>query len=149
MLLITAEVLPDGREGTRRECECSRRRYSGQKDQVTPNLSPSVAPDLARQANAIVFEWVDSIGGLPEPDVVWDAPADPGQMVAVKLRFPHEVTLPPGIPMLTSLGEEGSQGSVVVMTTEPKCGTTALVVVDLIAQRLHAVVYIGPPHSSP
>ena len=118
----------------------------------TPNLSPNVRPDVARQANAIAFEWVESIGGLPRPDVVWDAPADlkpVPEMVAVKLSFPHQVTLPPGIPMYKSLGEEGSLGSVVVTTTQPKYGTTAIVVVDLVAQCLHAVGYIGSSHGSP
>lgn len=115
----------------------------------TPNLSPSVPADVARRANAIAFEWVESIGGLPRPEVVWDAPADPSEMVAIKLRFPHQVTLPAGIPMVKSLGEEGSRGSVVVTTTEPKSGTTALVVVDLVARRLHAVAYIGPFQGSP
>jgi hypothetical protein len=114
----------------------------------TAILSPSVRPDLAHRANAIALEWVHSIG-LPEPDIVWDMPADPGLMVAIKLKFPRQVVFPPGIPMNKSLGEEGSQGSTIVPTTEPKYGTTAFIVVDLAAQRLHAVVYIGPYRGSP
>ena len=118
----------------------------------TPNLSPSVRPDLARAANAIALEWFANIGGLPMPDVVYDAPAALGpapERVAVKLKFPRQVTLPPGIPMVKSLGEEGSKGSIIVKTTEPRYGTTAVVIVDIVTQRLRAVIYIGASHGSP
>ena len=117
-----------------------------------PNPSPNVDPDIARIGKSVALEWCRSIPGLPVPEVTQFFPASSGTvpdlpLVAVRLKFPHQVMLPSGIPMGKSHGDEGADtlplGQDVYSTVVPYYGTTAIVLVDPAAKRVYVVTPIG------
>jgi hypothetical protein len=117
----------------------------------TPTPSRNVDLDTARLGKAVALEWCSTMG-LPRPAVTRFYPASSGTepdvpLVAVRLTFPHQVTLPPGIPMGKSHGEEGAEtlplGEDVYSTVVPYYGTNVIVLVDPAAERVYVVTPIG------
>jgi hypothetical protein len=115
-------------------------------------FSAAVDPGTARTAKAIALDWCTSVPGLPRPEVIRFSPASSGTepdlaLIAVQLKFPRRVTLPPGIPLAKSHGDEGTQtlplDDAVYMSDRPYYATTIVVLVDPAAHRLYVVTSVG------